>query len=68
MFINDNDLFVPVLIPKATEPQVTGLNSSWVIAGLTGAALLGGAALFTPSMKNVFGGGKGKKPAAKKRK
>lgn len=61
MFINDNDLFIPILIPKATEPQVTGMNSSWVISGITGAALLLGAALFGPSMKTMFKSGPKKK-------
>jgi hypothetical protein len=64
MFINDNDLFVPVLIPKATTPQVSGLNSSWV----TALGLLAGAALFGPSMRNIFKGNKVKKVKRVKKK
>ena len=36
--MNTDDMMLPVLIPRAAEPAVTGLNSTWLIAGAAAAS------------------------------
>ena len=36
--MNTDEMILPVLIPRAAEPAVTGLNSSWLIAGAAAAS------------------------------
>lgn len=41
--MNTDEMMIPVLIPRTSEPAVTGPNSMWLVAGagLIGAALFG---------------------------
>jgi hypothetical protein len=43
--VNTDEMMLPVLIPRAAQPAVTGWNSTWLIAG---AGILG-AAMLKPS-------------------
>jgi hypothetical protein len=36
--MNTDEMILPVLIPRAAEPAVTGLNSTWLIAGAAAAS------------------------------
>ena len=44
--LDSSQLSVPVLIPHTASPAVTGWDSNWLVAGLVGAAMLGGWGLF----------------------
>ena len=36
--MNTDEMMLPVLIPRAAEPAVTGVNSAWLIAGAAAAS------------------------------
>lgn len=42
--LDTNDMVIPVMVPRATTPAVSGWNSAWLIAGAAAAsyALFGG--------------------------
>lgn len=68
--LDSSQLMVPVLIPQTATPAVTGWDSNWLVAGIVGAAMIGGWGLFGSKVRKDKPKGRTAKPrkAVKKRK
>jgi hypothetical protein len=69
--MDTSQMMIPVLIPRSTEPAVSGINSSWLVAGGTALALLASWGIFgskVSAAKKKAAGGAKRKPKGRKKK
>lgn len=55
-WVSTDDMVLPVMIPRAADPAVTGVNSSWLIAGAAAASWLLFGSSVSPYKKTTVGG------------